>query len=285
VQNLSGGLGSGIVKLGGNTLTDVNTGSNSFNGVISGTGGLTLQGSGSLTLNNIQTYTGPTIVKGGTLALRSNSVGGIFGVLPGVSIAASSGLNLAAPGATFSLDSAPLGAQTIQDLSGVAGSSVNLGTASLAVGTANSTTFGGMISGLVSMNGLIKQGTGTLTLTGANTYVGPTIINAGTLALAGFSGSIAKSSGVNLAGPAATFDASGAFFPTIQGLTGVTGSKVNLGNSFLFLNQTGTSKFAGSIAGGDGSFLILQGTGSEVLTGVSTLRARPQISESVIWFL
>ena len=47
--------------------------------------------------------------------------------------------------------------------------------------------------------GLTKKGLGTLTLTsGANSYTGPTVVEAGTLAL-GSAGSIATSSGINLA--------------------------------------------------------------------------------------
>ncbi len=256
VQNLAN-MAVGSIRLGANTLTDNATNFSTFDGVISGTGGLTLKGSGRLQLSSIQAYTGPTTVNGGILALVASG-----------SIAASSGLNLASSGTSFEISAA--GTVTIKDLSGAALSSLNLGPANLLVGTANSTTFGGAIFGPSPINGLTKQGTGTLTLTGTNFYSGPTVIDAGTLAI-GPGGSIAQSSGVNLAAPSTTFDVSGASFSGIQGLTGVAGSKLNIGNSFLLLNQTGTSTFAGSIAGGDGSFLILQGTGSEVLSGVSTL--------------
>jgi len=55
--------------------------------------------------------------------------------------------------------------------------------------------------------GLTKLGVGTLALLGVNTYTGPTLVNAGTLALSG-SASIASSPGITLAGNA-TFDVSG----------------------------------------------------------------------------
>jgi autotransporter-associated beta strand protein len=54
--------------------------------------------------------------------------------------------------------------------------------------------------------GLTKLGTGTLTLSGANTYTGPTMIDAGTLALLG-SGSISGSTNIYIA-PGAIFDVS-----------------------------------------------------------------------------
>jgi autotransporter-associated beta strand protein len=240
VQNLAGGFGPGIVNLGVNTLTDVNTGGNLFQGKISGSGGLTLQGSGSLTLNNVSTYTGATTINGGTLALVTNG-----------SIAASSGINLAAAGATF--DASGLGGTTvtIKDLSGVGGSSLNLGPASLVVGTANSTTFGGVISGVTPINGLTKQGTGTLTLTGANTYIGPTNINAGTLAL-GPGGSIASSNQVSIGAAGGTLDISSGGNQTVQNLANANLGSVRLGANTLTDNTTNVNIFDGVISGTGG---------------------------------
>ena len=65
-----------------------------------------------------------------------------------------------------------------------------LGANELTVGGNNmSTEVSGVISGL--LGSLVKVGTGTLTLSGTNTYIGPTTVNAGTLAV---NGSIASSS-------------------------------------------------------------------------------------------
>src|SRR5262249_3700785 len=98
------------------------------------------------------------------------------------SIATSSAVNLVGVNATFDISGSGTD-QTIKDLSGVAGSLVSLGGFALTVGTANSTTFAGVIadgglSGGVS-GSLIKVGTGTLTLTGNNTYSGGTTVNGG----------------------------------------------------------------------------------------------------------
>jgi autotransporter-associated beta strand protein len=113
---------------------------------ITGTGALTKQGSGTLTLSGANTYRGATTVDAGTLALGS-----------GGSISMSSGLTLAAAGAGFDISGG--GNQTIQDLSGVAGSTINLGANTLTAGTANSTSFAGVISGT---GALTKQGSGTV---------------------------------------------------------------------------------------------------------------------------
>lgn len=70
------------------------------------------------------------------------------------------------------------GSQTVNNFSGVAGTTLMLGGSTLTFGTATSGTFAGEISGT---GGLVKQGAGTQTLFGANTYSGGTALNAGTL--------------------------------------------------------------------------------------------------------
>ena len=73
-------------------------------------------------------------------------------------------MNLVGAGASFDISGSGTG-QTIKDLSGVAGSTVSLGSFGLTVGTANSTTFAGTIAdgGLSGGAGgsLVKQGAGT----------------------------------------------------------------------------------------------------------------------------
>jgi autotransporter-associated beta strand protein len=86
-----------------------------------------------------------------------------------------------------------------------------------------------MISSIVTgSNGLTKVGTGTLALTGANTYSGATTINAGTLLVAGPSGAGNSSVIVNN---------SGSTFGGVGGL----GNMVNVGPSAAVLAGNGTS--------------------------------------------
>src|SRR5262249_7966356 len=70
-----------------------------------------------------------------------------------------------------------------------------------------STTFSGIISGNIA---LVKVGTGTLTLSGANTYVGPTTVLEGTLEVTGSlspSSPISVAAGALLTGTATVADA------------------------------------------------------------------------------
>jgi uncharacterized protein with beta-barrel porin domain len=134
---------------------------------------------------------------------------------------------------------------------------------------ANTVTFGSALTGVAGDGGITKTGSGTLTLAGANAYTGTTTVDAGTLALTG-SGSIATSSGVNLAAAGARFDIAGIDSDaTIQDLTGVAGTTVNLGARVLTLGTSNSTVFAGTITGT--ARFIKQGSGTLTLTGDSTI--------------
>ena len=75
-------LGTGAVALGTTVQVTINNSSTlTVGGVISGTGnGLTLNGNGTLLLTNNETYTGPTIVNGGTLQVNGTNNGANAGI-------------------------------------------------------------------------------------------------------------------------------------------------------------------------------------------------------------
>ena len=76
--------------------------------------------------------------------------------------------------------------ETIGSLTGAtATAQVFLGSGTLTVGDATSTTFAGIIS---ETGALVKEGTGTLTLSGVNTFTGTTTINDGSLSISADSG-------------------------------------------------------------------------------------------------
>jgi len=99
------------------------------------------------------------------------------------------------------LDLSNLVAQTVASIAATdgSGSQIRLHAANLTVGDATSTTFDGVLSGSAA---LIKGGAGTLTLTGANTYEGASVINQGALVVNGSigAGGVTVGSGAALAG-------------------------------------------------------------------------------------
>ena len=143
-----------------------------LSGSLSGPGSLTKVGSGTLILAATDTYSGNTLVRGGTLALGSS---------------------LALQNST--LDTSGSGILSFGSLSsGMLGGLTGTGTLKLAntsssaeavsVGNNNgSSTFSGMLQGA---GGLTKIGSGVLSLSGSNTYTGPTTISQGKLTIDGW---------------------------------------------------------------------------------------------------
>jgi autotransporter-associated beta strand protein len=125
----------------------------------------------TLTLSTNTPYTGPTTIEHSTLAIAS-----------GGSIATSSSVTLSGNDAVFDISQA--GNQTIQGFAGTAGT-VALGSAALTLGTAAHSTFAGTFTdgGIGGGTGgaIVKQGSGTLTLTGSNSHTGGSTITAGTV--------------------------------------------------------------------------------------------------------
>jgi autotransporter-associated beta strand protein len=147
---------------------------------IGGTGGFVKNDTGTLILAGANTYGGATNVLGGTLVALSGSA---IPVTSSVTVATAGTLDIRAD-------------QTIGSLGGTG--KVLLGATLTTGGLGNADSFSGTLSG---NGGLVKTGTGTLTLGGANTYAGGTAVSDGTLALDGsVAGNVAVESGATLTG-------------------------------------------------------------------------------------
>jgi autotransporter-associated beta strand protein len=208
--------------LAGGATFDTNGNNISFaNAFGSGTGPLTKAGAGVLTLNATSTLTGGTNVNAGTLALGASGAIGTGDL----SLAANAVLTLGAGTGAAN--------QTVGQLSGAG--SVVAGDAAVSVLTVNQTsagTFSGNLGGLGANEnnlGLTKLGVGTLTLSGAIlSYAGPTVVNAGTLNLAGSPAAALATSAVTVARGA-----------TLN-LVNSAGQALNLGSGVLTLGAAGT---------------------------------------------
>jgi len=153
---------SGNVGLGANTLTLGGNGNIAQSGVISGTGGLTKDGAGTLTLNGANTYSGATTVSAGTLRLGGNE-----------RINNGSAVTIAS-GATFDVNGFT---ETVGSIAGLG--DILIGGGGLTAGGNNtSTTFSGNMDGPGTFT---KTGTGTLTIGSDLSFGGNLALNAGTL--------------------------------------------------------------------------------------------------------
>lgn len=149
-----------ITVLSQGAIFDTSGNNATLSGTISGTGGLTKNGLGTLTLSGAGTYSGATLVNAGTLQAGANNV-----------FSAASAYTVAS-GAVLDVNSFN---ESVGSIAGAG--SITLGSGSLTTGANNSSTiFSGVISG---SGGLTKTGSGTLTLSGVNTYSGPTTISGG----------------------------------------------------------------------------------------------------------
>jgi fibronectin-binding autotransporter adhesin len=278
--------GSGTVQLGSSAGMEIVNASGVFSGVITSDpcGCSTLAiGGGTQTLSGTNTYTGTTaLASGATLALLGSG-----------SIASSVGVEFiqVGPGvATFDISQTTSGAVVggLVDLDGVG--VVSLGSKTLTVGP-NGGPFAGIIQDGGIGGGLTIASPGFgLQLAGVNTYAGATTVLAnGVLAVVG-NGSIASSSGVNLAGPGALFDISGsAVSQMIKDLSGGAGTTLALGGNALTVGTANSASFAGTIVdgglyGGTGGSLVKTGSGTLTLTGANSYTGGTTVTGGLINF-
>jgi autotransporter-associated beta strand protein len=163
-----GGATGGNVNLQSFTLTTGgNDASGTYAGAISGTGGLTKAGSGTLILSGANTYTGKTTINEGRLKIDAES-------------------RLGGNPASFTADQLTLNGgilQTTETFSFDTNRGITLGASggTLDQDAATTLTAGSIISGT---GGLTKAGSGTLILSGENTYSDGTTLTSGTIIIA-----------------------------------------------------------------------------------------------------
>jgi autotransporter-associated beta strand protein len=151
-----------------------------YDGVFSGGISLVKNGTSTQTLSGNNTYTGATTVNAGTLLLSGN------GALGTSTISISGG----------TLD---MGGKSLTNTFGsLTGGTLSNGTLSNNGGNYNLQN-GTVSAVLAGTNGVNKTGSGTVTLSGANTYTGTTTISSGTLRAAA-TGALANTSSIDVNG-------------------------------------------------------------------------------------
>ena len=197
---------SGTINNSGHLLTldptdDSTAGTNNtltLSGSISGSGGLTKTGMHMATLSGLNTHTGVTTVSGGTLDLGNALALQNSPLDTAAGIAGTATVGLKTTVATLTLGGL-IGDKAFDDtgvsvFTTTSGGYNNVNNLTLNPGTGQSYSYSGAIGNGAATTSLTKTGLGTQILTGANTYFGATIVNAGTLDLGGgtASGSLAS---------------------------------------------------------------------------------------------
>ena len=236
------------------------------------TNGLTLQAGNNINLN-------AAVTLGGALTLSANDPGGPASTTGRVEALA--GINTGAAVLGISNN----GGSGIHRVGGTlaAGSLAVVGNVQLAAPTALNlaagvSTLAGVISGGVN-EALTKNGAGTLVLTGNNTYLADTLINAGTLRLAG-AGATPGAAGVVVLGGGTLDLADGATLARTlnvgfgsSGLANSSGAATVTGNismnGNLAVNSSGSGIVISGVLGGSTSTVVL-GSGTLTLTAGNT---------------
>lgn len=247
---------SGTLTLGSGGLT-VGSGEISSTVLIQGMGSFTKNGTGTLVINNdLNGYSGPISVTGGTLSL------GMASLLDASStVSISSGARIQTQGYDQLIDLLT-GAGDIDTSNG--NLTVNTATnysGNISLGTGDLTINSGSISGAISGSGdVIKTGAGLLTLSGVSSgFTGNVQINSGSLNL-GVSNAL-SSANVNVT-TGTSLNTQG-YSQVLASLTG-SGS-VNTANGDLTV--TTANNFTGAVSLGTGSLTVGSGQISGSITG------------------
>ena len=225
--------------------------------ITTGTGGLTKDGSGTVLLAGVNTFTGALNLVAGDM-----QVDGGQAIADSVAVTLASGTSLRVRGN-----------ETVGSIAG-AGNIAIIDTHTLTTGgNDGATTFSGVISG--ATGSLTKAGTGRLTLTGTNTYTGTTTISGGTLQVGngGTTGSLGTGNIVNNA--ALVFDrsdditlgnaisGSGTLTQAGAGRLTLTGTHTHTGGTTI---AAGVLRVAATGALGSGTVTVTSGTVLELAT-------------------
>ena len=246
-----------IILAGAGGIDVTGTDRLTYGGVISGAGSLAKTGTGILTISGVNTYQGGTLILGGTLEIsNNNNLGNVAGAV------------------TFG------NGATLKTLAGITSArAISLGAvANTGGGVIDTNGFNSTLTGIITGaagNGLVKNGAGILTVTGASTYLGTTTINTGTLQVgdnATAGAQIGNNAANVIVGSGAILDVrltdGGTFNNTIATALGAT---INSTNS------AGATQTFGGIISGAGIF-NQNGLGTAVLNGANTYTGQTNVN-------
>ncbi len=249
-----------------------------YTGNLSGAGSLTKVGTGTQVLAGTNTYAGPTTISAGTLQFASPAA--LYNTTSTTTTNATVSNLRVASGATAAFNVGGPGEFTSAQIGALAA----LGTASggfqvgstLGLDTTNASGPATISANLFNPNvlTLAKLGTGTLVLTGNNTYSGGTLLNAGTLNVGstgalGNTGTLSFNGGTLQYSAANHTDYSGRFSQEI-------------GQNYRIDTNGQNITFAAALNSQTGPLLTKLGDGTLTLTGASRYSGATTVSAGVL---
>jgi autotransporter-associated beta strand protein len=230
-----------------------------YTSAIGGSGALTKKGVGTLSLSNTtNAYTGGTVIQAGILLISGDNALGNPPTSNQTNIIFSDNGTLKTNG-NFTLDSHR---------------GINIGNGKTATidTQSNLITIAGVIGNTIGIGAVTKNGAGTLTLTGTNTYSGMTTINAGTLSVA--SASKLGADGLTFNGGILQFTGS----DTVNKPT-----TINSGGGTFDISPGTTVTYSGVIGAGTGTGALTKtGAGTLILSGTNTYSGATQIIAGIL---
>lgn len=248
-----------------------------LSGVLSGAGTLNKTGTGTLTLSNANTFSGGLVANAGTVAFGHNGAAGSGNITVGAATLQAAGAARSITNTLVFTDHPAFGGTVDLTFSAAHAFTADR---TFTVDNTGVTAFTGVLGESEGARSLTKGGSGTLLLSGANTFSGGLNVNSGMLALgnnqAAGNGTLALNGGGLRADGAARTVTNAVTLGgdvTIGGALDLTlsGSATLTGNRTLTVTNTGTTTVSGRIGEIGGTRTLTKaGSGALVVSGSNT---------------